>query len=58
MNKDEYLKNHATEERKKPSITDHIEATVVSVLNNDGLGYRGGTGGGGGKGKSSTLIEH
>ena len=37
MNKDDYLKKNATEERKKPSSIDHIEASVGSVLNEDGL---------------------
>ena len=41
MNKDNYLKNYATRERNKPSIIDHIEAAIVSVLNKDGLRYRG-----------------
>ena len=43
-NKDDYLKNYATEERKKPSIINHIEASILSVLNEDGLGYCGGAG--------------
>ena len=46
MNKEDYLKNYATEERKKPYIIDQIEATIVSVLNEDGLGYYGVSGGG------------
>ena len=45
-NKDSYLKNYATEERKKPYIIDQIEAAIVSVLNEDGLGYYGVSGGG------------
>ena len=45
MNKDNYLKNYATEGRNKPSIIDQIEAYSVSVLNKYGLGYRGGAGG-------------
>ena len=53
MNKGDYLKKYATEEMKNPSIIDQIEAVVVSVLNEGGLGYRGGAGGGG-KGISST----
>ena len=48
MKNDDYLKNYATEERKKPSIIDHIEYSIVSVLNKDGFRYRGGAGGGGG----------
>ena len=44
MNKDNYLKNYATEERKKSSIIDQIEATIVSVLFEDGLIYCGGAG--------------
>ena len=40
MNKDDYLKNYATEERKTPSIIDKIEDTIVSILNKDWLGYR------------------
>ena len=46
MNKDDYLKKYATEERKNSSVIDQIEAAIVSVLNEDGLGYRGGAGGG------------
>ena len=38
MKKENYLKNHATEERKNPSIIDNIEAAIVSVLNKDGIG--------------------
>ena len=38
MKNDDYLKNYATEERKKPSIIDQIEAAIVSVFNEDGLG--------------------
>ena len=45
MNKDEYLKNYATEEMKNPSIIDQIEAAIVPVLNKYGLGYRVGAGG-------------
>ena len=40
------MKNYTTEERRKPSIIDQIEATIVSDLNKDGLGYRSGAGGG------------
>ena len=36
-NKDNYLKKYATEESKKPSIVDKIEAAIVSVLNKDVL---------------------
>ena len=46
MNKDNYLKNNATKERKNPSIIDYIESAIVSVCNQDGLGYCGGAGGG------------
>ena len=46
MNKEDYLKNYATEERKKPSIIYQIEAAIVSVLNWDALRYGGGAGGG------------
>ena len=46
MNKDDYLKKYATEERKKPYIIDNIEAETVSVLNEDGLRYRGSSWGG------------
>ena len=42
------MKNYATEERKKSSIIDQIEATIVSVLFEDGLRYCGGAGGKGG----------
>ena len=45
MNKEDYLKNYATEERKKPSIIYQIEAAIVSVLNWDALRYGGGAGG-------------
>ena len=45
MNKDDYLKNYATEDKKKPSIIDQIEAAIVSVLIKYGLGYRVGDGG-------------
>ena len=44
MNKDDYLKNYATEEKKKPSIIYQIEAAIVSVLNKYGLEYRVGAG--------------
>ena len=57
MKNDDYLKNYATEERKKPSIIDKIEAGIVSVLNGDGLGYRGGAGGGGKKKEQAALQE-
>ena len=57
MNKEDYLKNYATEERKKPSIIDKIEAGIVSVLNGYGLGYRGGAGGGGKKKEQAALQE-
>ena len=39
------MKNYAAEERNKTSIIDHIEADIVSVLNEDGLGKLGGAGG-------------
>ena len=45
MNKDDYLKNYATEEKKKPYIIYQIEAAIVSVLNKYGLGYHVGAGG-------------
>ena len=45
MSKGDYLKNYATEEMKNPSIIDHIEVAIVSVLNKYGLGYRVGAGG-------------
>ena len=44
MNKDDYLKNYATEEMKNPYIID--QAAIVSVLRKYGLGYRVGAGGG------------
>ena len=40
------MKNYATEDKKKPYIIDQIEAAIVSVLNEDGLGYYGVSGGG------------
>ena len=58
MNKDNYLKNYATEERNETSIINQIEAVIVPVLNEDGLGYHGGSRGGEGKGTSSTPREH
>ena len=57
-NKGDSLKNYATEENKKPSIIDQIEASIVSVLSKDGIGYRGGAGVGKGKFTSSTPREH
>ena len=45
MNKDDYMENYATKERKKPSVIDKIEADIVSVLNKDILGCRGSAGG-------------
>ena len=43
MSKDRYLKNYANEDSNKTSIIDQIEAAIVSVLNEVGIRYRGGT---------------
>ena len=42
-----------TEYRKKPYIIDHIEAAIVSVLNKDGIRYRGGD-----RGKIKNHNQH
>ena len=52
------MKKYATEERNNPLIIDQIDAAIVSDLNKDELGYRGGTGGRGGKGTIRNPREH
>ena len=49
------MKNYETEERKKTYIIDQIEAAIVSVLNEDGLGYYGVSGGG--KEKAQSALQ-
>ena len=44
MNKDDYLKNYATEDMNKPYIIYQIEAAIFPVLNKDGIRYPGGYG--------------
>ena len=42
-NKESFLKTYATALRRKPSIDEQIEAVVVHVLLENGLGYKSGT---------------
>ena len=55
MNKYDYLKNYATKERKKPSIINQIEYSIVSFLKKYGLGYR--VGAGEGKENSQAALQ-
>ena len=56
MNKDNYLKDYATDERKNSSIIDQIEDSVVSVLKEGVLGYHGGAEGG--KEKAQVALRN